>query len=83
MVIKIVLFIHLICFYIIMVGDVLLFVKKRKRARGIEPPYPAWEAGVLPMNYARGWNKSDVHCSTFGGKRPEFFEMRPFLKNLQ
>ena len=24
-----------------------------KRAKGIEPSYPAWEAGVLPMNYAR------------------------------
>lgn len=24
-----------------------------ERARGIEPPRPAWEAGVLPLNYAR------------------------------
>ena len=24
-----------------------------ERATGIEPAYPAWEAGVLPLNYAR------------------------------
>ena len=24
-----------------------------KRMTGIEPAYPAWEAGVLPMNYIR------------------------------
>ena len=24
-----------------------------ERARGIEPPYAAWEAAILPMNYAR------------------------------
>ncbi len=24
-----------------------------ERARGIEPPSPAWEAGVLPLNHAR------------------------------
>lgn len=24
-----------------------------ERARGIEPPYSAWEADVLPLNYAR------------------------------
>jgi hypothetical protein len=23
-----------------------------EQARGIEPPRPAWEAGVLPLNYA-------------------------------
>ena len=23
------------------------------RAGGIEPPTPAWKAGVLPLNYAR------------------------------
>ena len=23
-----------------------------EQARGIEPPFPAWEAGVLPMNHA-------------------------------
>ena len=26
---------------------------KMERAKGIEPSYPAWEAGVLPLNYAR------------------------------
>lgn len=24
------------------------------RAEGIEPSQPAWKAGVLPLNYARG-----------------------------
>jgi hypothetical protein len=24
-----------------------------ERARGIEPPFSAWEADVLPLNYAR------------------------------
>ena len=26
---------------------------KLERIMGIEPTYPAWEAGVLPMNYIR------------------------------
>ena len=31
---------------------------------GIEPTYPAWEAGVLPMNYARIFNcRSGRHSS--------------------
>lgn len=24
-----------------------------ERVKGIEPSYPAWEAGVLPLNYTR------------------------------
>lgn len=24
---------------------------QKKQIRGIEPPFPAWEAGVLPMNH--------------------------------
>ena len=27
--------------------------KKIKRVMGIEPTYPAWKAGVLPLNYTR------------------------------
>lgn len=27
--------------------------KKLERAKGIEPSYAAWEAAVLPLNYAR------------------------------
>lgn len=30
-----------------------LQVRFMERARGIEPPYRAWEARVLPLNYAR------------------------------
>ena len=26
---------------------------KLKRVMGIEPTYPAWKAGVLPLNYTR------------------------------
>ncbi len=29
------------------------WVKKRKRAAGIEPASSAWKAEVLPLNYAR------------------------------
>ena len=28
---------------------------KLERLRGVEPPYAAWEAAVLPMNYSRIW----------------------------
>ena len=27
-----------------------------ERAKGIEPSYAAWEAAVLPLNYARSGN---------------------------
>ena len=30
-----------------------LFVERLERAKGIEPSYAAWEAAVLPLNYAR------------------------------
>ena len=26
-----------------------------ERVMGIEPTYPAWKAGVLPLNYTRTW----------------------------
>ena len=29
------------------------FNAKMERAKGIEPSYAAWEAAVLPLNYAR------------------------------
>jgi hypothetical protein len=28
-----------------------------ERAKGIEPSYAAWEAAVLPLNYARNLNE--------------------------
>ena len=33
----------------------IVFKAKRlkKRVMGIEPTYPAWKAGVLPLNYTR------------------------------
>ena len=31
-----------------------------ERVRGIEPPYSAWEADVLPLNYTRvGWPETN------------------------
>ena len=39
--------------------------KMLERAKGIEPSYAAWEAAVLPLNYARKFLKSLVfvsHC---------------------
>ena len=27
------------------------------RVKGVEPSYPAWEAGVLPLNYTRIFGK--------------------------
>jgi hypothetical protein len=31
-----------------------------ERAKGIEPSYAAWEAAVLPLNYARGCAVADA-----------------------
>ena len=33
-----------------------------ERAKGIEPSYSAWEADVLPLNYARILNASLLYC---------------------
>ena len=30
-----------------------IFRQQKKRVMGIEPTYPAWKAGVLPLNYTR------------------------------
>ena len=38
----------------------------RKRVMGIEPTYPAWKAGVLPLNYTR---KSLLHSYSNRGDR--------------
>ena len=35
------------------------FKVKLERVKGIEPSYPAWKAGVLPLNYTRKLE----HCS--------------------
>ncbi len=28
-------------------------ITREERAKGIEPSYPAWKAGALPLSYAR------------------------------
>jgi hypothetical protein len=40
-------------------GGAEVHLKFLERAKGIEPSYAAWEAAVLPLNYAR---KADVSC---------------------
>ena len=37
-----------------------------EQVMGIEPTWPAWKAGVLPLNYARGKRNANVY-STSGG----------------
>ena len=37
-------------------GDIPLYYVVPKRVMGIEPTYPAWKAGVLPLNYTRIFN---------------------------
>ena len=34
-------------------GLILKHIRFKKRVMGIEPTYPAWKAGVLPLNYTR------------------------------
>jgi hypothetical protein len=36
------------------VTSLLRLIGVLERAKGIEPSYAAWEAAVLPLNYARG-----------------------------
>ena len=31
----------------------IYYLADEKRVMGIEPTYPAWKAGVLPLNYTR------------------------------
>ena len=49
-----------------------------ERAMGIEPTRPAWEAGVLPLNYARTSRiKPDQTC------RPYYYsEIQPFRQGV-
>jgi hypothetical protein len=35
--------------------------RQAKRAAGIEPAWPAWKAGTLPLSYARAKNKLPRH----------------------
>ena len=39
-----------------------------ERVKGIEPSYPAWKAGVLPLNYTRKLKKDSMKplaCQVF------------------
>ena len=54
-----------------------------ERVMGIEPTYPAWKAGVLPMNYTRTCDfksiaKTEWFVNTFLEKsthKPHFFSI--------
>jgi hypothetical protein len=37
---------------------------EKERAEGIEPSYRAWEARVLPLNYARIICNARIRCSS-------------------
>jgi hypothetical protein len=39
---------------------------RMERAKGIEPSYAAWEAAVLPLNYARNFNNLSRFRFQFG-----------------
>ena len=52
---------------------------RRERMRGIEPPYSAWEADVLPLNYIRTptgrWvqgRQDSAHADIFFRRASEF-----------
>ena len=40
-----------------------LVVEKLERVKGIEPSYPAWKAGVLPLNYTRKPKEFNIYFS--------------------
>ena len=46
-----------------------------ERAKGIEPSYAAWEAAVLPLNYAR----KIKYLADFLMSRWQVFRMEPFV----
>src|SRR4051812_16795797 len=58
-------------------------VLKKKRVKGIEPSYVAWEATVLPLNYTRDRTQivdfTTVHCKSGNGDA----ELHPFLHLLR
>ena len=41
-----------------------------ERAKGIEPPYSAWEADVLPLNYARIFHNVNIIPHAGGNVNP-------------
>ena len=41
-----------------------------ERAKGIEPSCAAWEAAVLPLNYARTLRLENESCIAQEGKQP-------------
>ena len=43
-----------------------------ERAKGIEPSYAAWEAAVLPLNYARDLK----YLSNFSARRARIWQKR-------
>lgn len=49
-------------------------LQTQKRVMGIEPTYPAWKAGVLPLNYTRICLANFFTISLFPTKCKHFFQ---------
>src|SRR5947209_9001082 len=62
----------------------------RERVKGIEPSCPAWEAGVLPLNYTRGRIfdfrlpicKRQSYCQEITSSEPVNFPVLPRARSL-
>ena len=66
-----------------------------KRVMGIEPTYPAWKAGVLPLNYTRIFNSigvtgfepatpwSQTRCSSQAEPHPGSLKTCMFIRSLR
>lgn len=55
-----------------------------ERARGIEPPYEAWEAPILPLNYASPLNASIAQdFISFKNVKSTTFEISLSVKHMQ
>ena len=53
----------------------------RKRVKGIEPSCPAWEAGVLPLNYTRR-AMFDVRCLMFDLQAAKIISTSAFVQEM-
>ena len=53
-----------------------------ERAKGIEPSYAAWEAAVLPLNYAREINNLTHIFRRFGRLNGRLIPSRPLHSSL-
>ena len=57
------------------------FEQQKKRVMGIEPTYPAWKAGVLPLNYTRISQCTAYNSIAFTEMQENFFVFLNFFCN--